>query len=182
MSDVLLLNSDWNPVSVLPLSVIGWQHCIKLYFLDKVTVLEEYDDWLIRSEHFSMNVPAVVVSKEYFKFKKSAKFSRGNLFLRDMFQCQYCADTFDYKELTIDHVIPRCDGGRTTWENTVAACKSCNSEKGHKRIKPLREPYHPSHFQLLNRWKERPVHVQHESWYRYLGIDPKPAVRPSSTV
>ena len=107
MSHTLLLNSDFNPISVLPLSVIGWQHAIKLMFLDRITVIEEYQDWHIHSEKLSINVPSVAVTKEYFHFKKSAKFSRNNLYLRDMFQCQYCLDTFNHVDLTIDHVIDR---------------------------------------------------------------------------
>lgn len=173
MSDVLLLNSDYNPISVLPLSVIGWQHAVKLYFLDRITVIEEYEDWVIRSENFSMNVPCVAVTKEYFHFKKSAKFSRSNMFLRDMYQCQYCGEVFEHKELTLDHVIPRAQGGKTTWENSVTACKDCNHKKGHKLIKPLRMPYKPDHFQLIKKWRERPVQVRHDSWYQYLGLKPK---------
>lgn len=173
MSDVLLLNSDYNPISVLPLSVIGWQHAVKLYFLDRVTVVEEYDDWVIHSENFEMKVPSVCVTKDYFHFKKSAKFSRSNMFLRDMYQCQYCGEVFDHKDLTLDHVIPRANGGKTTWENSVTACRDCNHKKGHKLIKPLRQPYKPDHFQLIKKWRERPVQVRHKSWYQYLGIEPK---------
>lgn len=172
MSQVLLLNSDYNPISVLPLSVISWQHAVKLHFLERVTILEEYEDWIIHSEHFEMHVPAVVVSKEYFHFKKSAKFSRSNLFLRDMYQCQYCGEVFEYKDLTLDHVTPRSSGGKTTWENSVTACKDCNHRKGSKLWKPMREPYKPDHFQLINKWRQRPVAVPHASWYQYLGISP----------
>jgi 5-methylcytosine-specific restriction endonuclease McrA len=172
LSEVLLLNSDYNPISILPLSVISWQHAVKLHFLDRIAILEEYDDWVIRSEHFSMNVPAVAVTKDYFHFKKSAKFSRSNMFLRDMYQCQYCGEVFDHKELTLDHVIPRAEGGKTTWENSVTACKSCNHKKGIKNWKPMREPFKPDHFHLINKWKQRPVRVRHNSWYQYLGIEP----------
>ncbi len=172
MSDVLLLNSDYNPISVLPLSVISWQHAVKLYFLDRITILEEYDDWEIRSEHLTMRVPSVCVTREYMKFKKSAKYSRSNLYLRDLFQCQYCGDTFTYADLTIDHVIPRSEGGKTNWENTVAACRPCNHSKGSRRIKPLREPYQPNTHQLQKSWRARPVQVRHPSWYQYLGITP----------
>ena len=76
MSETLLLNSDFNPISVLPLSVISWQHAIKLHFLDRIQILETYDDWEIHSEYLTMKVPAVAVTKDYFKFKKAAKFSR----------------------------------------------------------------------------------------------------------
>ncbi len=172
MSDVLLLNSDFNPISILPLSVISWQHAVKLYFLDRVQILEEYDDWEIHSEYLTMKVPAVCVTKDYFKFKKAAKFSRSNLFLRDLYQCQYCGDTFDHKELTLDHVKPRSKGGKTNWENSVTACKPCNFRKGTHDWKPLRAPYKPDHFQLINKWRQRPIQVRHPSWYTYLGIEP----------
>ena len=171
MSTTLLLNSDYNPISVLPLSVVSWQHAIKLYFLDRVTILEEYEDWDIHSEYITMKVPAVCVTKDYFKFKKAAKFSRSNVFLRDLYQCQYCTDTFEAKELTIDHVIPRAEGGRTVWENCVTACKPCNHKKGTKNWRPLRKPFRPDHFHLINKWKMRAVHVPHDSWYQYLGIE-----------
>jgi 5-methylcytosine-specific restriction endonuclease McrA len=119
-----------------------------------------------------MKVPAVAVTKEYFKYKKSAKFSRANLFLRDLYQCQYCGDTFDPKDLTLDHVKPRSRGGLTNWENSVTACKSCNWKKGDKDIKPLRAPFKPELFHLINKWKQRPITVRHPSWYAYLGIEP----------
>lgn len=174
MSDVLLLNSDYNPISILPLSVISWQHAVKLYFMERVEILEEYDDWVIRSERFSMHVPSVCVTKDYFHFKKSAKFSRSNMYLRDMYQCQYCSDVFSAKDLTLDHVIPRSHGGKTTWENSVTACKACNHKKGAKMdMKPLRTPYKPDHYQLIKKWRQRPVQVRHKSWYQYLGIEPK---------
>ena len=171
MSDCLLLNSDFNPISVLPLSVIGWQHAIKLMFLDRITVVEEYEDWCIHSEKLTIHVPSVAVTKEYFHFKKSAKFSRNNLYLRDMFQCQYCLDTFNNSELTIDHVLPRKYGGKTNWENCVTACKNCNSKKGSKLIKPNRAPFKPDHYQLINKWRLRGVRVAHPGWYKYLGIE-----------
>lgn len=171
MSDVLLLNSDFNPISILPLSVISWQHAVKLHFLDRITIVEEYEDWIINSEKFSMKVPCVAVTKDYFNFKKSAKFSRSNLFLRDMYQCQYCGDVFEHKELTLDHVAPRANGGKTAWENSVTACKTCNHKKGHKLWKPLREPYKPDHYHLINKWKQRPITVRHASWYDYLGLE-----------
>lgn len=94
------------------------------------------------------------------------------MYLRDMYQCQYCGEVFNHKDLTLDHVIPRSQGGKTTWENSVTACKDCNHRKGHKLIKPMRAPYKPDHFQLIKKWKERPVQVRHRSWYQYLGIDP----------
>ena len=120
MNECLLLNSNYEPISVLPLSVIDWQHAIKLHFLDRVTILETYSDWKIHSEHLTIAVPSVVVLKEYFKYKKTIKFSRANLYLRDLYTCQYCGEVFEPKDLTIDHVIPKALGGKTNFENTVS--------------------------------------------------------------
>ena len=131
-----------------------------------------YNDWEVHSERLTIKVPAVATTKEYFKFKKSAKFSRANLFLRDLYQCQYCGETFDSDELTLDHVIPKTKGGKTTWENSVTACKPCNYKKGPRDWKPMREPFKPELFHLITKWKQTPIQVQHPSWYDYLGIVP----------
>ena len=36
------------------------------------------------------------------------------------------------EELTIDHVIPRSQGGTSTWENCVLACIGCNKHKADR--------------------------------------------------
>jgi 5-methylcytosine-specific restriction endonuclease McrA len=171
MSDTLLLNSNYEPISVLPLSVIGWQHAIKLMYLGRVHVLETYPNWIIRSERLAINVPSVCVTKEYFHHKKNVKFSRYNMYMRDLFQCQYCNDVFDFEELTIDHVIPRAEGGKTSWTNCVTACKPCNHKKGSSmKIRPRIMPYKPDYYALVNKWKEMPFTVRQESWNQYLGV------------
>jgi 5-methylcytosine-specific restriction endonuclease McrA len=167
----LLLNSNFEPISVVPLSIINWQHAIKLMFLDRITVLEEYEQHVARSANLTIHYPAVAVTRNYFSKSRNVRFSRTNMYLRDLYQCQYCADTFSHDELTIDHVVPRANGGITSWENSVTACKSCNHSKGSKLWKPLRMPYKPDYYQLVNKWKNRPIRVEHNSWYQYLGIE-----------
>ena len=83
---------------------------MKLIFMDKILVIEEYDDWIVHSPSKHFKVPAVCVTKGYFNSKKIVRFSRRNLYMRDLYQCQYCGETFDNKHLTIDHVIPRVSG------------------------------------------------------------------------
>lgn len=177
MEQTLILNRDFNPISILPLSVIDWQHAIKLYFLDRVEILENYPDRTIRSEKLEIGIPSVVMTKEYFNFKKNVKFSKHNLFLRDLYICQYCGETHRESELTNDHVIPRVAGGKTTWENCVTACKACNSKKGHKLQKPMRMPFKPDYYSLVKQWKQRtqPFQIGHESWNKYLGLTAKVA-------
>jgi hypothetical protein len=101
-------------------------------------------------------------------FKKGVRFSRQNMYLRDLYQCQYCSDTFEHHELTIDHVIPRAKGGKTNWENCVAACVPCNQKKKDNYQKPLREPFKPDYWQLSSRRKGHALDIKHPSWIPYL--------------
>ena len=43
--------------------------------------------------------------------------------------CYYCGEHFSHKELTMDHLIPLARGGRSTRDNLVPCCKSCNNKK-----------------------------------------------------
>ena len=45
-------------------------------------------------------------------------------------QCVYCGETYEFKELTLDHVQPRCRGGESVTTNLVPACRKCNKGKG----------------------------------------------------
>ena len=42
-------------------------------------------------------------------------FTRRNVFLRDGYRCQYCLELFRTSDLSLDHVEPRCFGGKLTW-------------------------------------------------------------------
>jgi len=168
MSDTLLLNACGNPISSFPVSTIGWQRAVKLYFLDKVDILESYDDWEISSPSYSMLVPATVITKHYYRPKHNVCFNRSNLAMRDEFKCQYCGYEHGYNELTIDHVIPRSHGGKTHWENCVIACKRCNNHKGSKLISPRRPPERPTYFRMAALRSRFPFQVKHASWLDYL--------------
>lgn len=166
--DTLLLNKDAAPVSLLPLSAVSWQDAIKYMCLDRVTVLEWYDDWVVRSSNWETKVPAVVMVKEYVRQRKIPRFSRYNVTLRDQFTCQYCKESVTKNTVTMDHVIPQSMGGITCWENIVAACQDCNSRKSDKLIKPLRAPYVPSYYELVSLRKKFPFDIKHPSWQDYL--------------
>jgi hypothetical protein len=47
---------------------------------------------------------------------------------RDGHVCQYVG--CDRRATTVDHVVPLCQGGQTTWINLVACCLPCNQGKG----------------------------------------------------
>jgi 5-methylcytosine-specific restriction endonuclease McrA len=170
MSDVLMLNADCQPVSWLPLSLLTWQEAIRDMVLDKVDVLEWYDDWTVRSAYWETRVPAVVRLRTYMKGKHAVRFSKANVFLRDEFQCQYCNAELNRRTATLDHVTPISRGGKSTWENSTTACSPCNSAKSDSRnwAKPKRTPYKPAYYELANKRKNMEIAFKHPSWKEYL--------------
>lgn len=164
-----MLNADGSPISYLPLSIISWQDSIKYIVLEKATVLEFYEDWVVHSANWETNVPSVMILREYEKRKTRIQFSKHNVFLRDRYICQYCGDDVSRKNATLDHVLPISHGGKTIFENTVCACADCNSNKGNnKKIIPKSKPYKPTYFQLVDRRKKLKWDLQHPSWASYL--------------
>lgn len=170
----LVLNADYSPLSYMPLSLWPWQEVVKAVFLDRVTVVATYDVG-IRSPGMLFQLPSVISLKQYqpMQYKKPA-FTRFNVFLRDLFSCQYCGNRFPTQDLTFDHVVPRCRGGKTNWENVVTACVSCNHSKGRKMLRDLsgvklrRLPKEPSNTELQNNARRFPPQYLHESWRDYV--------------
>lgn len=169
MSDTLVLNADGIPISYLPLSVIDWQESIRYMVLEKAHVINWHDNWIVRSSNWSTPVPAVIMLKEYMKPKQTVRFSRGNVYLRDLYKCSYCDKILQKKDCTLDHVLPISKGGKTSFENTVTSCGPCNASKGNNhKIKPKVKPYKPSYYELVNKRKQFPFIPRHESWREFL--------------
>ncbi|MEC9344602.1 MAG: HNH endonuclease [Pseudomonadota bacterium] len=168
----LVLNADFRPLSYFPLSVWPWQEAVKAAFLDRVNIVSFYER-TVSSPSCTIRLPSVIALKEYVRPAAFPAFTRFNVFLRDRFQCQYCGSTED---LTFDHVIPRRAGGRTTWENVVAACAPCNIRKGGRMphragMHPRREPMRPTMVQLNEVGRSFPPNHLHDSWRDYLYWD-----------
>lgn len=168
MADCLVLNADGQPVSLLPPSTIQWKEAITYLWLEKVHVLEWYDDWIVRSSSWETRVPAVIMLKDMYRRRRTPRFSKYNVHLRDMFVCQYCYSQFPQTKLTLDHVLPISLGGKTSWENIVSACGPCNSQKSNKLIKPKRIPYQPTYYELANNRKQIEFELKHPSWSNWL--------------
>ena len=169
MSDTLVLNADAQPVSYLPLSAIQWKEAITYMYLEKCEVLEWYDDWIVSSAKWETRVPAVIMLKDYMRRRRRPRFSKTNVYLRDLYTCQYCSNEFIRKDLTLDHVLPLSKGGKTNWSNIVAACMRCNTIKGNKTImKPKVAPYEPTYYELVNKRKQLEFSLRHPSWQQYV--------------
>ncbi len=166
----LILNADYRPLSYFPLSLWPWQEAIKAVYLKRVNVAAEYEE-VVRSEKLTLPLPSVIVLKNYVVPTKTVPFTRATLFLRDEFTCQYCG--YKGKDLTFDHVIPKSRGGKTRWDNVVAACQSCNLKKAAKTtsqagFKLKKAPTKPSPEVLLNKGKKFPPSDMHKSWSDFL--------------
>lgn len=166
--DCLLLNGNGKPVSFFPLSVINWKTAIKLLLAKNVILVKEYDNKVVRSPSIEIPLPSILMLKRFHKFHNYVRFSRSNVFLRDIYTCQYCKNIFSKNELTLDHVIPKSKGGLTNWENVVTSCRSCNSSKGSKLVKPIKEPFKPSFSYLLNGHKIDKNTFPDQDWGNYI--------------
>jgi 5-methylcytosine-specific restriction endonuclease McrA len=142
--ETLVLSAAYEPVAR-----ISWQRAIMLTFGGKVEVLEEYEDRDVRSVTYSIKMPSVIrFVRGLRKRGRGVKFSRENVYARDNAKCQYCANRIPRHESTYDHVTPRSQGGKTTWENIVIACVACNQKKGGRspqeaRMKLISNPVRP---------------------------------------
>ena len=168
----LVLNADYRPLCYYPLSLWSWQDAIKAAWLDRVQIIAEYDD-IVRSPSTEIRIPSVVVLKDFVKPRNTVAFTRFNLFLRDEFSCQYCGSLGD---LTFDHIVPRKNGGVTSWENVVAACSSCNLKKVSRSLKQsgltLRKRVRiPKADELRNIGRKFPPNHLHDSWVDFLYWD-----------
>jgi len=170
----LLLNADFQPLSYLPLSTLGWKDAMKAVVEETHVVVANYDID-VRSTKSSIKLPSVLALRTYCP-QNDPGFTRFNVFLRDKFICQYCAARFKADDLTFDHVIPRTQGGKTTWLNIASACHICNGLKAGRTPKEagmplLRAPYEPSAYELKDRGRAFPPSYLHETWNDYLYWD-----------
>jgi len=146
--NALVLNADYRPLTTYPLSSLSWEKSIKSALAGKMLVVAEYDR-VIRSARAEIPVPSVLVLKEYVDQRRPAPLNKLNLMLRDRLHCVYCGERFTSSELTFDHLVPRSRGGRSVWENLVAACHPCNQKKGDRSPQQVgmvlrNPPYRPT--------------------------------------
>jgi len=127
-------------------------------------------DWL-QSVHFAVEIPRVIRLLSYDKAPRHGmRFNRRNVFARDGNRCQYCGQRFSTSELSLDHVLPRSQGGDMAWENIVCSCVACNSRKGGRTpqqagMQLIREPKRPRQNPLL---QGKLCNPKYESWKAFL--------------
>jgi 5-methylcytosine-specific restriction endonuclease McrA len=151
--DVLVLNSDYEP-----LNVCNMRRAVIMVYMGKADVLHERDN-MITAPACDFTSPSVVKLRHHVRRPlPELRLSRRTVFARDEYTCQYCGHTGG--DLTIDHVVPKHQGGGTTWDNVVTACRRCNMRKSDKLL-------HQSGM-ALRRAPRQPRYIPYISLTKYL--------------
>ncbi len=190
-SSVLVLNRLFMAVRVIRARyafVLLWKHIAEVVSVeDESYNCYDFSSWAevsayrrkfqpaehewIRTVRFELVVPRVIRLLRYDRIPRTqVKLNRRNLFARDASRCQYCGRKFRTPELSVDHVVPRSRGGRTTWDNVVCACMRCNVRKGGRtpeeaRMHLVRPPKQP-HFSPVIRLHAGTA--KYRSWKQFL--------------
>lgn len=119
-------------------------------------------------------VPAVVcLTRATKRRRKHMRYSFDNVYARDDGHCQYCGVFVPRNKATREHVIPRSQGGSTSFENVVVACggiDGCNTRKADRTpeqagLRLLRQPVQPAPFTVFPKGRR----VVPKEWRRFLG-------------
>ena len=139
--------------SYRPVEVIEALEALVMCLIGKAKVLEEHETE-ISSPTKTFKLPSVIVINRVIKYALlGSRATRRNVCLRDDNICQYCETRHPYSELTIDHVIPKSQGGSNDLTNLVACCKRCNQKKGPRtpyeaNMVLIRDPFQPHYTEL----------------------------------
>lgn len=158
----LVLNKNWQATKIAP-----WEEAFTLIFSGRAEIIEEHNE-KIKTINHEFKIPSVIRMVKGFNFEKSKfRFSKKNVFARDQGKCQYCTKELTIDLCTFDHVLPKSRGGKTSWENIVLACRSCNQKKGAKtpdeaRMNLITKPYMPKKLPKFNK------NIKNLSWENYL--------------
>jgi 5-methylcytosine-specific restriction endonuclease McrA len=153
---VIVLNASYEF-----LGLVSWQRAMTMLFTGKVEVLKE-SNRIVRTVSRTFRVPAVIRLIKFIRqiYRREVPFSRKNILVRDGFLCQYCGREHQSSELTVDHVIPKVQGGANHWTNVVACCRSCNMKKGGQTPRQagmhlVRQPFKPTIMEFINLYLKR---------------------------
>jgi 5-methylcytosine-specific restriction endonuclease McrA len=143
MERCIVLNGDYTF-----LNIVSWKRAIALIMKGKTEVLKYSEKTIHLVDGSEFKVPLVMRLIKVIRmiYRNRVPFSKRNIMIRDNFECAYCGTN---RELTIDHIIPVCQGGKNTWENCITACRECNNKKGRRtpreaKMFPHKKAYAPT--------------------------------------
>ena len=151
-----------------------WQNLNFASWQELSAMKAEYEpdqfDW-IHTVRFQIAVPRIIRLLVYEKLpRQDVKFNRRNIYARDSSRCQYCGRKFPTSELSLDHVLPKSQGGKSTWDNIVCCCVKCNVKKGGRtpeqaHMHLIKPPVKPKRSPMLTIKLGNP---KYESWKSFL--------------
>lgn len=173
MSRVLLLNSDWAPLQFI--TEIRALRLVMRGRAEVITISESPSMWDERytTVSDSYQVPATLRLNQRVNINPTiARFRKRILYNRDDWSCQYCTKKLNWHSVTIDHVVPKSRGGKTSWRNCVVCCKSCNRIKGSKlpheaEMKLIKQPVEP---RLVHFWNLSDKKHWHKDWGVFVSV------------
>lgn len=116
---VTVLNADLEVLHTVTLN-----HAIRMVVRGVAEIHESADEMIgIFIRPISVRLLRYVVTK--WRYQRQPKWSKSGVLRRDNFMCAFCSG----KATTIDHIVPRAQGGKNTWKNTIGACSPCNNKK-----------------------------------------------------
>ena len=142
----LVLNASYEPIHL-----VSWEEAMCMIVGEKADIVKAYEGKQVRSAFETFEMPKIIKLRKYARVKKNlsmVRYSRRNIVLRDENTCQYCGKKTTGKDATLDHVVPKSRGGKSTWTNIVLSCHSCNNKKDNRTpeeagMKLKRQPYKP---------------------------------------
>ncbi len=141
---ILVLNRNFQPIHItnvkraFSLLYVGTAQALgpnfALFDFQKWSSLPVLDgEKFIHTVQKKIMVPQIIILQMYDRLPKTQiRLSRANVYARDQYQCQYCEKRPDRTQLNLDHVTPRSRGGKTSWENIVCCCLTCNLKKANR--------------------------------------------------
>jgi 5-methylcytosine-specific restriction endonuclease McrA len=146
--DVLLLNSDYNPISI-----IKWRRAVVLLLKKRVKFISK----------------RVICLVNYIKIPYQKLLSTRptkNLIKKICnYQCSYCGSI---KDLTIDHIIPLSRGGTHSFSNLTCACRTCNEQKGDRTPEEWGRPLYVRPYKPFSRLEIILKKSNVDEWKSYL--------------
>ena len=137
----LKLDASWRPIEIIPA-----EKGFSMVYTGRAQPVESYTHGPCARFLF----PSVIVLKKYVQKRRvTMSPTRKNIYWRDNYTCQYCNRQYKYKNLSLDHVIPKSRGGGRGWLNLVTCCHTCNQKKGNKTpseasMRLISTPYTPN--------------------------------------
>ncbi|MEJ2718209.1 MAG: HNH endonuclease [Deltaproteobacteria bacterium] len=156
MQTVIVLNATYEF-----LGLVSWQRAMTMLCTGKVEIVKE-SDRIVRTVSRTFRVPSVVRLIKFIRqiYRREVPFSRKNILTRDGFVCQYCGRDAAPGDLTVDHIIPKVQGGPNHWTNVVACCRDCNMKKGgltprQAGMRLVRKPFKPTIMEFISLYLKR---------------------------